>query len=276
MTRNTETLPQLATKIHKLEKKTIASTIEIGRLLQVAWDSFEHGDRTIYHEWIEDEFAWSERTARRFRELSEFQIGHSVQFGNLNVSLTALYFLVDFSKASDLPEPWVKAAIEEVIRQAKKVPSCSQKRITHRVVLEIVNEHVAKLEAKQAELDAAGADVEPEPDAYVEPADAEPADVELDVDADAEPDAEPDEPPPPANELSEALRVIGNHNAHSPLWRTTTRLIDAIELQGVIDTLHAVAAQYYGSDAMKVKADRAEARSRATQHWDLAVAMGMR
>jgi hypothetical protein len=44
MTRiNTESLPELAGKLRSLEKTNIANVIESGRLLQAAYDRFDHG-----------------------------------------------------------------------------------------------------------------------------------------------------------------------------------------------------------------------------------------
>ena len=211
MTRNTESLPQLATKIHALERKTIASTIEIGRLLQVAFDRFEHGDRTEYHEWIEKEFAWSERTARHYRDLYEFQNGNSCQFEKLNITLTALYFLAELSKAGGdvtddlwVSDVWAKEAMGEVFGEAKK------RRITRATAVDILVSRGDRLEAEEK---AAAAADEPEPEPDVEPeVDADEPDAEPEVDAD-----EPDELPP-HNELSDALEIIHAHGMYSPLW----------------------------------------------------------
>jgi hypothetical protein len=251
MTRiNTESLPVLAGKLRALEKKTIANIIESGRLLQVAFDRFEHGDRDEYNQWIETEIGWSPRQAARYRNVYGFsQICQIGKFGkrniaDLNISKTAIYML-----AEEWPNDQMKAAIKEVLKLASK------SRMTP--------ETVSAIFAKHAVLEPT--DVEPEPADVIPEHDVEPVDAAPEPDVD-EPDAEADDAPPAPNELTRALEIIGTHNVYSLLWPSAAKLIDAVELQGIIDTLQAVASQYFGSDALKVKADRAEARSRATQH----------
>jgi hypothetical protein len=247
MTRNTETLPQLANKLRGLEKKTIANIIESGRLLQVAFDRFDHGDHEGYHRWIETEIGWSPRQVARYRDVYGFsQICQSGKFdrrkiADLNISKTALYML-----AEEWPNDQMTAAIKEVLKLASK------SRMTPETVSVIFAKHAV-----------------PEPtDVEPEPADVGPTDVAPEPEPEPEPDTDADEPDaqPAPSELSRALEVIRDHSSNFFEWQKATKLIDAVELQGIIDTLRAVAAQYYGSDALKVKADRAEARSRATQH----------
>lgn len=67
-----ESLPVLASKIRSLEKMTIANVIESGRLLQAAFDCFEHGDRDGYYQWIETEIGWWPRQAARYRDVFDF------------------------------------------------------------------------------------------------------------------------------------------------------------------------------------------------------------
>lgn len=74
------TLPQIADKIHKLERQGVSSVIEIGGLLKQAKDKLEHGE---YADWVDKEFAWGYRTAVRYRAAYDFaQKCHSVRFGH--------------------------------------------------------------------------------------------------------------------------------------------------------------------------------------------------
>jgi hypothetical protein len=265
---NTESLSVIAGKIRSLEKKTIANIIESGRLLQVAFDRFEHRERDEYHQWIESEIGSSPRQVARYRHVFEFsQICQNGKFGrrkiaDLNISKSALYMLVDDQ------DVWPAELIKEVLKLATK------SRVMPAQVNAIIAKHRA---APEPELDADtgddagtgrdGADAgaaEPEHDAGgagADPGDETGDDAETDADVEhAKPDI--DDALPTPNELSKALEIIRGHNEFPMAWHTVTRLIDAVGIQEIAETLRAVSAKYYGTDALTEKANRADAQSR--------------
>jgi hypothetical protein len=271
MTHNTESLPVIAGKIRALEKKTIANIIESGRLLQIAFDSFEHGDRAAYHQWIETEIGLSERQVDRYRNVFEFsqicQFGKNAfgkrKIADLNISKSALYMLVD---NQDL---WPAEIIKEVLKLASKT------RVMPAQVDAVYAKYRAarKPEPEQPEPDAGTGDdadagtghaAEPEQAAEIDGDDAE-AEHDAEADGDGtEPEPEVgDDTPPASNELSDALQIVSAHYVYSTAWDVATKLVDAVELQSIIDTLQAVYAKHYGHDDVKRKANLAEAQSKA-------------
>jgi hypothetical protein len=271
--KNTDTLPQIAKKFRALEKKDIRSLIEKGRLLQVAFDREDHGDREEYHSWVADELDISTSQEARYRNVFAFseisqsgKFGEQIKIADLNISRTALYELANEWDA------YPAGIVAEVLRMASTSP------VTLARVNTIFDEYRDACRAAAAE--AGVVDDEPEPELDVGEPEAEDGpgdepDAEVDAD-DAEPDADDaDEPeadePPPANELSMALETIANHSTFSPLWGPTVKLIDRAKLLSIIETLNVVSYLPDGKKvdgALKLKADRAEARSRARRAAD--------
>jgi hypothetical protein len=112
---NSKHLKTIAKKIWSLGKKDIASVIEKGRLLQEAFDSFDHGDRDEYHAWVAGELDISRSQEARYREVFEFdqicqtgKFGEQIKIADLDISKTALYDLAHFSDALYEPETIVK------------------------------------------------------------------------------------------------------------------------------------------------------------------------
>lgn len=262
MTRNN--LKPIAKKIRAMEKKTIANTIEIGKLLQEVFDGFEHGDRREYHEWAESEFGWSLRTTARYRAAYDFDqkcqngifegaVAHRI--ADLNISVSALYLL-----AENRNKPSLSSAIGDLLTVAH-----NGNRLTYQTV-------AANLLDDEPADEPAAADDADEPNADTDEAETDDAEPDASTETghdDTETDADASEPPAP-NELSKALEIIRDHNEFSVAWQTATKLIDAVGLQEIAETLRGVSVRYYGSDAIKEKANRADAQSRlkAQKHYD--------
>lgn len=117
-------LAQIAKAVRALEKHSIANVLEIGRLLQIAYDQCEHGD---YLDWLEAQFGWSYRTALRYRNAFNFQKCHNVTFENLNLSLSAVYLVSEIDE-----NPTARDAIIEAAKTG---------RVSLRIARKIVADH---------------------------------------------------------------------------------------------------------------------------------------
>lgn len=96
---------EAATKrLHELERRTGESIIEIGRTLIDVKDRIGHGH---FGAWLDEEFGWSDRTARRFMSVAETfdQIGHGVRF-----EAKALYALASGNVPAEVREEFVAKA----------------------------------------------------------------------------------------------------------------------------------------------------------------------
>jgi hypothetical protein len=261
MTRNTETLPQLAKKYRALEKKDIGSLIEKGRLLQVAFEREDHGDRAEYHAWVAEELDISTSQEARYRNVFAFseisqsgKFGEAIKIADLNISRTALYELADEWDA------YPPGIVAEVLRLA------STAYVAKAQVNGVFDAYREACAATEAAADETVVDDEPEPELDVVEAEAGPGDEpepELDV-IDDEPDATPPEP----NDLSRALETIldlTNHNGeHCHLWEATTKLISQPQFTSLIGMMKTVATKHYGSGSDAFR--RAEARSEQAKY----------
>jgi hypothetical protein len=103
-----------------LEKKDIGSLIEKGRLLQVAFDREDHGDRAEYHGWVAGELDISTSQEARYRNVFAFseisqtgKFGERIKIADLNISRTALY---------ELANAYPPGIVAEVLRMASTSP----------------------------------------------------------------------------------------------------------------------------------------------------------
>jgi hypothetical protein len=119
-------LAQIATAVKALEKNNIANVLNIGRLLQKAYDQCEHGE---YEDWLRAQFDWSRRTALRYRNAFNFQLCHSVPFENLNLSLSAVYLVSEMDE-----DPTARDAVIEAAQTG---------RVSLRIAQQIVAAHQA-------------------------------------------------------------------------------------------------------------------------------------
>jgi hypothetical protein len=83
-----------AAKIRELGKRIIGEVIEIGRRLteckKILGQSLGYGN---WLPWLDQEFGWSEATARNFMRVYELTQSKSANFADLNLSVSALYLL---------------------------------------------------------------------------------------------------------------------------------------------------------------------------------------
>jgi hypothetical protein len=114
-------LAEHADAIRTLGKQTVENVIEIGRRLTECKRIVGHGN---WLPWLEREFGWSERTARRFMQAHEFALAKSDKLADLNIGVSSLCLLA----APSTP----KEAADEIIERAKAgepVPVAETKRI---------------------------------------------------------------------------------------------------------------------------------------------------
>lgn len=253
--KNSIPLQKISVQIRKFEKNTIDSVVAIGRLLREAKEQCEHGE---YQEWLKREFAWSYRTALRYGHAYDLQKCHGYTFETLDLSLGAMHIAADPSTSDD-----ESMAIIEAARLG---------RVTTAIAKGIV--YALRNPAEQTENPV-------EPDDPLEPAD-EPA----------EPD-EPDEPEEDTKSTPERLQGSVRLHAEAsgefasgftdqdieflvskPTCNGDAEVVVAAARRAEA-TWGALAARIEkaaglkdedvtpGRSALKAKADRAEARSRA-------------
>jgi hypothetical protein len=115
-------LDTIAKEILKRENKgIITNVIGIGGLLAEAEAQCEHGE---YMEWLRDNFEWSHQTSLRYRRVFELtQNQHRVDFGALNISSSALYYVSELTAGQhrnpDVLEIRLKARAA-ILKAAKK------------------------------------------------------------------------------------------------------------------------------------------------------------
>ena len=97
-------LAQNAEVIRTLGKRVIADVIEIGRRLSESKKLGGHGN---WLSWLETEFGWDERTARRYISVHELA-GKSDNLSDLEIGVSSLYLLA----APSTPEEVRQAVIE--------------------------------------------------------------------------------------------------------------------------------------------------------------------
>ncbi|QHO73640.1 hypothetical protein ACH79_14280 [Bradyrhizobium sp. CCBAU 051011] len=101
--KNASRLGRRVERIKSIEKGTLSSIVEIGRELIAAEAECEHGE---WASWLKTNFSWSVRTALRYRKVAEFctacdagAYGPEVTLGDMDISLSALYFVATMDKA---------------------------------------------------------------------------------------------------------------------------------------------------------------------------------
>ncbi len=83
-------LAEHVAEIRRLGKRTIEDVMEIGRLLLKCKEIVGHGN---WLTWLDQEFGWSEATARNFMRVHELAQSTSVNFADLNLPVSTLYLL---------------------------------------------------------------------------------------------------------------------------------------------------------------------------------------
>jgi Protein of unknown function (DUF3102) len=229
MTANRQTLPQISRKIAALEKNTVANVIEIGRLLDQAREQCEHGEFTA---WLSREFSWSYRTSLRYRyAFSLAQKCHTVTFEKLNISISALHVAADVYTPDKAKKAIIKAALKG--------------RVTYSIAKAIIAKHSPRPWAPPIVIAPELPPIEPLDDESPPP--------------DEPPPIDPDDEPP--SELATALGIVLRYSERNEAWPKAVKAIGAINLQGLIEALKSVYDTHCGKDAVKSKADRAEAQA---------------
>jgi hypothetical protein len=221
-------LLQIARKLTALEKDDVKSAIEKGRLLQEACDQCEDG---TYTKWLKG-IGWSERTAMRHRDIYALAQTNR-QIAGLFVDVSTLYVLVD----KNLTEVERKAIIKVALKR----------RVEHSDAIDIVQKlRIAAAEGEAQEdkaLDKAQESEARDDEAY----DYEAREVHEDA---------------PPHELITAM-----NNVMLPYWVRTgewPKVIGEIGSKAFLEfitMLQAVYADHGKAGAVKIAADRAEAKT---------------
>jgi Protein of unknown function (DUF3102) len=95
-------LAEYAEAIRALGKRVLSDVLEIGERLSKARTLIAHGD---WLRWLEDEFAWSDETARRFMDVFELSKIHTVW--DLDLPLGALYLLARRSTPDEVRDEMI-------------------------------------------------------------------------------------------------------------------------------------------------------------------------
>jgi hypothetical protein len=250
--KNTASLELISTKIKALEKKSIANVIAIGGLLEQASEQCEHGD---YEGWLLNNFDWSPRTALRYRRVYEFseqpQIRQIGGFAALNISLSVVYLLIDHG------------TLPRGLKSARAIIEAATKgRVGYGTAVAIIDKVQAEYDAKY---------------------NPQPAPVELLPDEMTPPKI--DETPPPSSdddvkdkhseyqdwlaqddirepvELLQRLDELLRHQHRD--WVKAIKDVGPIRVREIIHLLTAALDTYSVKNAVKAKADAAEAKSKA-------------
>lgn len=160
-------LAAIVGQIKTLEKRTIATVVDIGRLLEQASELSEHGE---YTNWLRVNFGWSHNTSLRYRAIYRLSQNRQIgDFDRLNMSVSALYLLASNIDRTPVRDALVAAA------QSGRVSYSAAKRI-----VEDIEKEFAEEDAKEKKTADKTPAVEPEP----EPSRQDEADVEGDSDID--------------------------------------------------------------------------------------------
>jgi len=245
MKTNRRTLGQIASRLHALDKRGTTDALEIGALLI---EAKEHllAEGQSFTDWLKSEFAWSHRTADRFMRARKWYEGqhvsarHCVESG---LTVSALY-VISGEKAPAEAE-------REILKLAKK------RRVGGTLARQIVAEVHAKT---QAEADTDGGEhVTAELPVTTEYESQPPGNLVIAREEDTPSceleTADPDEAPDSQFVLAIETLLGCDTEAQS------LNGLDARDLIRAAEVLTALARRLRGDDAVKLAADRAEARS---------------
>ena len=88
--RDDPVLVEHAAEIRRLGKRIIGDVIEIGRRLTEVQEIVGHGKWSL---WLEQEFGWTDRTARNFISVFELSKSKSENFSDLSLPVSSIYLL---------------------------------------------------------------------------------------------------------------------------------------------------------------------------------------
>ncbi|NOJ40005.1 DUF3102 domain-containing protein [Bradyrhizobium australiense] len=233
---NASRLARRVERIKSIEKGTLASVVEIGRELIAAEAECEHG---AWANWLKTNFSWSVRTALRYRKVAEFctacdggAYGPDVTLGDMDISLSALYFVATTDKAV--------------------AKSIALKAIDTRVTLNVAREMAAQHEEEGVDY---GED-EQMPAPAAEDDEAAPT-----LSGDDRREADDGLPPGAGKPLSVALSLLANALDQNPEnFIAAAKAFDPERLRGIVSQLERVLKTIAGDESIRQKADRADIR----------------
>jgi hypothetical protein len=234
--KNASRLARRVERIKSIEKGTLASVVEIGRELIAAEAECEHGS---WANWLRTNFSWSVRTALRYRKTAEFSTacddcayGPDVTLGDMDISLSALYFVATMDKAV--------------------AKSIALKAIGTRVTLNVAREIAAQKDEGEVDL---GED-EQTPAPAAEDDDAAPGLADDDRrEADDGLPLSADKP------LFVALSLLANELDQTPEnFIAAAKAFDPDRLRRIVSQLERVLQTIAGDETIRQKADRADTR----------------
>jgi hypothetical protein len=147
-----------ADSIRDVAKKTAQGVIMIGQWLTEAKSRLKHGQ---WLPWLETEFSWSDRTARRLMQVHEAFKTDTV--ADLEIDVSALYLIaapktpepvrLEIIRRAQSGEVMTKAKTVEVLETYKKrteIPSVDPLQTVHELLIEAIAECRSVLEKSKA------------------------------------------------------------------------------------------------------------------------------
>jgi hypothetical protein len=228
-------LAQRVLTIKQMERGTVSSVACIGRELIEAEKECGHGK---WAGWLRKNFSWSVRTALRYRKVAEFCTacddgahGPDVTLGDMDISLSALYFVATIDKAA--------------------AKSIALKAIETRVTLNIAMEIAAQHEERE---DDCGEDEQTPAPA------AEDDDPELSLGDDDRREADDRVPPSADHPCSVGLTLLADELDQNPEHLiAAAKAFNPDRLRRIVSQLDRVLKTISRDETIKQKADRAQA-----------------
>lgn len=237
MVKNKLGLERIGANIRAHEKTTIAGVVAIGGLLIEAAAQCEHGE---FMDWVDHHFGWSHATTFRYRRAFEFA-NICDDFGNLNLTLSALYFVASLSLgAGPIDIAGIRSdAQKAIIKKARK----------HRVTYSVAKAIFDKINNPDP-IDPVEGETPPPPR---RPAPGPPAPAHVDDESHDGDDSR----------LAAVLRTVLRYPEWDGAWLAAIKAIGAVEFRRLCVLLNAVVAKHCDDGGVRSAADRAEARARA-------------
>jgi hypothetical protein len=240
MKTNRRTLGQIASRLHALDKRGTTDALEIGALLIEAKERLATEQDQSFTNWLQSEFAWSHRTADRFMRARKWYEAQPVSTRHCvesDLTVSALYVISGENAPAE--------AEREILKLAKK------QRVGGTLARQIVADVSAKAQV-EADTDsrepvAAEFDAQP-PGDLVTAGEEEAPSSEVET---ADPEEAPD------SDLVLAIEILLECD---PEVQSINGL-NAPDLMRAVEVLTALARRLRNGDAVKLAADRAEARS---------------
>lgn len=233
---NESQLAQYVVSIKTIEKGTLSGTADIGSTLIEAEALCKHGQ---WANWLNKHFSWSLRTALRYRKVAEFRdscnegaFGPDVTFGDLDMSLSALYFV---------------ATADHAVAK-----SIALRAIDGRITLKCAVAIASNCDQSSADRDEGDqADVPPT---------TEEDEPSSDLSDDAPTEADDGTSVGAGEPLSVGLSLLADELDQNPEnLIAAARAFDPERLRKIVSQLDRVLKSFSGHETIKQKADRAQA-----------------